>query len=112
MRDPVQELLEDIARLKGDRAREMPDDAGALKVLFRAYTRLKEMGWRDAMYCPKDGTVFESISMGSTGIFDCYYEGDWPTGTWWTAAHGDLWPGRPQLYRLKKPEQLTPATET
>ena len=91
------------ARAKANEAKRaelMPDDEAALDYLLAAYQRLKEMGWRDICYCPKDGTVFEAISAGSTGVHPCYYEGDWPNGRWWTLDAGDLWPSRPILFRL------------
>lgn len=57
------------------------------------------LGWREAIYAPKDGTVFESISAGSTGIHLCHYEGEWPEGSFWVHDVDDLWPGLPLLFR-------------
>lgn len=91
-------LIEAIDKAKADRAAEMPDDAAALAVLHRAYMRLKELGWRDALYCPKDGSEFDVIEMGSTGVHTCAYFGDWPNGVW--LIDGDS-PSRPILFRLK-----------
>lgn len=79
---------------------EMPDDRAALLVMFRGFDRLRQLGWRDACYCPKDGSTFEVIEAGSTGIHRAHYEGEWPTGTWWVHEDGDLWPSRPILFRL------------
>ena len=87
------------------RMEEMPDEERALAEMHRAYIRLTEMGWRNAIYCPKDGTIFEAIEAGSTGIFDCYYDGEWPDGRWWILGNGDLWPSRPILFRLKQAKQ-------
>ena len=64
------------------RAQTMPDEQSALNVLMDAYTRLKELGWREIIYCPKDGTHFDVIEADSTGVFDCYYDGEWPHGSW------------------------------
>ena len=58
----------------------------------------------DAIYCPKDGSVFKVIEFGSTGIFDCHYDGEWPKGRWWTHDGGDLWPSRPVMYLKPYPE--------
>lgn len=80
-------------------AEAMPTDHAALQVMFAAFDRLRSLGWREAMYCPKDGTVFDSISAGSTGIHPCHYEGDWPKGTYWVHDGGDLWPANPILFR-------------
>lgn len=84
------------------RAEKMPDERAALRQMFEAWLRLKELGWREAQYCPKDGTIFETISAGSTGIHETYYHGQWPKGTYWTFDGGDLWPDRPILFRLKE----------
>ena len=94
-------LLAAIERSDTAQAKRMPDVRAALDQMFDAFDRLRKLGWRDAIYCPKDGTVFESISAGSTGIRDCHYEGEWPKGSWWTHDDGDLWPSRPILFRLK-----------
>lgn len=74
----------------------------ALLSMFTAYDNLRRMGWRDAIYCPKDGTVFEAIEAGSTGIHDCHYHGEWPNGHWWVHTDNDLYPSRPILFRLKE----------
>ena len=77
-------------------------DAGEkvhLDAMFQCYQALKACGWSDAIYCPKDGTQFLAIEAGSTGVFPCTYRGKWPDGTWWTEAHGDLWPSRPILWK-------------
>ncbi len=68
---------------KAQLAAIMPDDKAALRVLSNAYVRLKDLGWKEACYCPKDGSTFHSISVGSTGIGDTCYQGDWPTGKYW-----------------------------
>ncbi len=88
--------------IEAEKAREaqMPGVEDALRVLMDAYTRLKELGWRDAIYCPKDGTAFEVIEPGSTGIFRCHYEGTWPDGSWWLYDDHDIYPSRPILFRL------------
>lgn len=70
--------------------------------MFDAYDRLRRLGWREIEYCPKDGTVFEAIEAGSTGVHDCHYDGEWPTGYWWVHAPGDLYPSHPILFRLKE----------
>jgi len=73
----------------------------AIATMFRGYLALKALGWNDAIYCPKDGTVFEAIEAGSTGIHECHYDGEWPEGIWWIHSAGDLYPSRPILFRLK-----------
>jgi hypothetical protein len=102
MKDNAQRLLEKFERKARARAVKLPDDNACLAQMQEAYQRLKELGWNDAIYCPKDGTIFDAIEAGSIGIHDCHYMGEWPKGSWWTHEAGDLWPSRPTLYRLKK----------
>lgn len=93
----------DEAKIK--RAADMPTEQNALDIMFQAWLRLKELGWNDAIYCPKDGSVFDAIECGSSGIHPCHYEGEWPKGTWWVHEAGDLWPSRPTLYRPTEKER-------
>lgn len=93
-------LWKHAQRCHEDRIARMPDEKSALQTLHDAYTRLKDMGWRDAIYCPKDGSTFEIIEVGSTGIFRAHYHGEWPTGGWLAEDAGDLWPSHPCLFRL------------
>jgi len=81
------------------RAADMPDEKSAIAMFFEAWLRLKELGWKEAQYCPKDGTSFDAIEAGSTGIHRCHYQGQWATGSYWVEAHSDLFPSRPVLYR-------------
>ena len=79
-------------------------DIELLGRMFDAWSGLKECGWREIEYCPKDGERFLAITPGSTGVFVHYYEGEWPDGRWWCEAHGDLWPSRPILWKaIPKP---------
>lgn len=87
------------------RAADMPTERDAIDTLFAAYQRLKELDWNDAIYCPKDGSSFDVIEPGSSGIHTCHYEGEWPKGHWWIADAGDLWPSRPILYRRTEAEK-------
>ena len=101
-RTEADEILKDDERRQQDRAERMPDEKAALQAMVDAYLRLTELGWRDAIYCPKDGRIFDAIEVGSTGIHDCHYQGEWPKGSWWIRDSGSLWPSRPVLYRDKK----------
>lgn len=77
-------------------------DAGEVKLLDQmhdAYQGLKACGWKEAIYCPKDGSKFLAIEAGSTGVFPCFYVGTWPDGSWWAEAHGDLWGANPILWK-------------
>lgn len=63
---------------KAQRAAMMPDTKAALRALCDARQRLKELGWKEGQYCPKDGTEFAAIEYGSTGIFTGWFDGKWP----------------------------------
>jgi hypothetical protein len=77
-------------------------EQSAINAMFNAWVRLKELGWSEPMYCPKDGTKFRVIENGSTGIFDCIYDGEWPKGHWTMFDEHDAYPSSiaPALYRL------------
>ena len=92
-------LLAAADEAKAVRAAKMPDEQSAIHAMFDAWQRLKELGWNNAEYCPKDGSEFDAIEAGSTGIHRCRYDGDWPTGHWWIIGDDDLWPSRPVLFR-------------
>jgi hypothetical protein len=94
----------DLRKMWADADKKAKDwrEAGEVKLLEQmndALNGLKAGGWADAVYCPKDGTRFLAIEAGSTGVFPCYYQGEWPNGSWWAEAHGDLWPSRPVLWK-------------
>lgn len=99
VQEEIRRCMNEAAAEKIARLREMPTEADALRVMFAAYTRLKELGWREAIYCPKDGSSFDVIEAGSTGVHRCHYQGKWPDGSWWIEEAHDLWPSRPILYR-------------
>lgn len=95
-----------MARIEADEERRkatMPDEAAAINALFDAWQRLQDFGWRDCMYCPKDGSVFDVIEAGSTGIFRCTYDKKPATGTFWVQDLSDLCPSHPFMFReIKK----------
>jgi len=98
----IEKEFADIEIRERERAEKMPDVNAALIQMFEAYTRLKDLGWNDAMYCPKDGTMFDAISAGSTGICPTKYDGEWPTGRYWGYEAGDVWPSHPILFKLQE----------
>ena len=98
-KDGAAALWHKIEQHEADLAARLPDDAACLDTMCDAYHRLGKLGWSNAIYCPKDGSSFEVIEAGSTGIFRAHYSGKWPDGTWWVEDGGDLWPSRPILWR-------------
>lgn len=93
-------LWKETERRRAERAEKLPDERAALLAMFEAFDRLRELGWSEAIYCPKDGSSFHVIEAGSTGIHRAHYSGEWPDGSWWIEEEGDLSPSRPILYRL------------
>ena len=91
-----------VEKEREERAAQLPDMDACLKMLGRLHSRLTDLGWRDAIYCPKDGSAFQVIEFGSTGIHTAHYEGKWPDGTWWVhdPENRDMWPSRPILFKL------------
>lgn len=70
-------------RVRADDARRrkaIPDAISALATMMDAWVRLKDEGWREGIYCPKDGSEFAAIQLGSSGIFAAHYSGEWPKG--------------------------------
>ena len=87
---------------KAETARMMPDESSTLAIMARAYHRMGDFGWRDAIYCPKDGSFFDVVEAGSGGIFRANYRGEWPDGQWWVYSDGDIYSSRPILFRDKQ----------
>ncbi len=77
----------------------MPDEQAALHMFTDAFHRLMDFGWSEAMYCPKDGSMFHVIEAGSSGIHDCCYDGTWPNGYYEIHTDDDICYSRPVLYR-------------
>ena len=98
-KEQAEQLMQEIDAKKAEIAARRPDERSCLIAMTEAFHRLKDFGWREAIYCPKDGTPFDAIEAGSSGVHPCHYEGSWPTGSWWVADDGDIWPSHPILFR-------------
>lgn len=94
-------ILEEHEAAKRRRAEQMPTVFDVLRVMMECHSRLRELGWSEAVYCPKDGSHFDAIEFGSTGVHDCHYEGAWPDGSWWVSDSGDMWPSRPVMHKKR-----------
>lgn len=94
-------------KAQADRAERMPDEQAAIRAFFDAQTRLKELGWRDGVHIPRDGTMVKVIQIGSTGIFDCDCRGEWPDCTWTTYDEHDAYPSsqHPAFFKLNPEDQ-------
>lgn len=65
----------------------------AIRYLYAAHERLIALGWQSAKYCPKDGTPFTVIELGSTGKFRCTYNDEDPMGGFFMIEDGrDVYP--------------------
>lgn len=73
-------IFEAIKERDEDRAARLPDHRAALDHACVARERLRALGWREGVYCPKDGSEFALIQWGSTGVHLGWYMGEWPTG--------------------------------
>lgn len=94
-------MMAEIDKRHAERAARLPDERSAIDAMFDAYDRLRELGWREAIYCPKDGTSFDVIEPGSTGIFPCFYSGDWPDGYFMSGEGFECGPSHPVLFKLR-----------
>jgi len=98
-------MIDNIRKNKIKRANYIPTEQDAMSIMVECIHRLKELGWNDAIYCPKDGSVFHAIEYGSSAIHECHYSGTWPNGLWWIHKEDDLWPSHPILFKRIKKEK-------
>jgi len=92
-------LFADIEARQAARAAKLPTEQHALEAMFEAYDRLRELGWRESMYAPKDKPL-ELIEPGSTGIHKGQRGLHDEDDKFWI-FDGDVWPARPILWRLE-----------
>lgn len=90
-------MLHTSLHAERDHAAQMPTAEAALLSMLHAYSRLRTLGWRPAMYAPKDGTPFQAIEAGSCGIFRTWYSDN---GRYcWAEDGGEIYPAHPILFR-------------
>jgi hypothetical protein len=71
--DEAKGMWEAIERSAADRAERIPTSLVALKILSEAKDRMRELGWRDGRYCPRDGRQFAVCEIGSTGMWHGFW---------------------------------------
>ncbi len=98
-----EQILHDIQDQEKARAIAMPTEEAALHQMRDVFLRLKELGWTEAQYCPKDGKTCLFIEFGSSHVFHGHYSGEWPNGVFLLEDQGDLYPSRPVLFRPLPP---------
>lgn len=88
---------EDVAKAK--RSTDFPTEFDCLRSMQQAFYRLRDLGWNEAVYAPKDGRAFEAVVFGCAKPMTCQYVGD----VCFAQEAGDLWPCRPSLFRPIQP---------
>ena len=66
----------------------------AINVIYAAVERLIKLGWHHTRESPVSPfrKRFRVIEIGSTGIFNCQYYGEWPEGYFMTEDDHDVYP--------------------
>lgn len=97
-------IMAAVDAAKAKRAADMPTEEDAVRVMWDAWYRLKELGWRETCYAPTNERV-RLIEPGSSGIHIGSRHEPWPSKTWWIESHGDLWPSNCCLFKplVKEP---------
>ena len=97
----IDRILAECEEREKERETSMPTVEAAIEQFHQSFTRLKELGFEEIIYAPKDGSTFDAIEPGSTGIHECFYSGKWPDGSFWAWADGDQCPSHAVLFREK-----------
>lgn len=108
----VQQLLADVDAAKARRAESIPTEKDAIRVMFDAWQRLKELGWRDGQSMPATGERYAGIQCGSTGIHAYTaerYDGPFAHPMYYV-YDGDLWCSRipPVMFRPWRDDDVQP----
>ena len=81
-RSEADAIMASVEAAKAKRAADMPTEQDAARVMWEAWYRLKELGWRETCYGPTDEMV-QVIEPGSSGIHKGIRWEPWPEKTWW-----------------------------
>lgn len=101
-----EELWASAKKAQAERAARLPTEDVCIAEISACFFRLQELGWRDAIYAPIDGSPLELIEAGSTGIHTGYRDDE--RRFWITDS--DTWPSRPILFRALTAQAPTEAT--
>ena len=88
-------IMASVEEAKKRRTELMTTEKDAVRLMYDAYQRLKELGWRDHCYGPTNQTVL-LIEPGSSGIHKGQRWKEWPEKTWW--IDNDI-PSTPCLFK-------------
>lgn len=100
-------ILAEALQQKAERDARLPDAAAAIRAICDGYHRLKDLGWREAMYAPCDHSPLDLIEAGSSGIHRGYRDAE---RRFWI-DDGDTWPSSPILWRAGAPSHDRAAQE-
>lgn len=92
-------IMASIDAAKAKRAELMPTEQEAVSMMWSAWYRLKELGWRETCYGPTNEPVLV-IEPGSSGIHEAVRHNPWPEKTWWS-CDSDMCPMNPCLFQPK-----------
>lgn len=67
-----------------------------IRIIFNAFNRLQKLGWRAAIYAPRDRSPLLLIEAGSTGIHHGYRD---EHGFW--VHDGETYPSNPILWKAE-----------
>ncbi len=105
MTEPSRALVEalwDAAKAsRAKRAEDMPDEETCLRRLFDAVERMKELGWRDAVYAPKSAPLL-LIEPGCTAVLRGYRD----SVGFWVTTDDDTYPSHPILFMDRAAAEL------
>lgn len=96
-------IMARVDAAKAAREAKFPTTEDAVRGLWDAWYRLKELGWRDTQYAPADDRPKQTISIGSTGIHQARCQSRTEAGRehekwWWHDDGHDTWPHKPLFY--------------
>lgn len=81
----------------------MPAEEDAIKQMFWAWLRLKQLGWHDTQTAPPLGEGLSIVEIGCASMQFAQFHLT-RSGYIYTVFDGDIWPGAtPVMWRLRKP---------
>lgn len=92
----IHQILREAEEQKAERAEQLPTEQDCIRMMVQCRLRLIDLGWREGMFAPRDGTEFEAINAGYRGPTICTHLGS----GFFVADGGDWWPvPRPIVFR-------------
>lgn len=104
-RGEADEIMARVEAAKTLRAERMPTEEAAVKALWDAWYRLKELGWKDAQHAQPRTEPYLVVEVGSSGIHRATCQvrpSDKNRECWWWTCDDEIYPSNPILYRESK----------